>query len=121
MKILLCILALCFVMTSSTDQAMKSLPWEEVNRLLSQLEQNKSSESFDISFLELLLRMERNFKEILRNPGDLGPYLNIVNDSTFNTAKFFFEPNLRQQAKSRYLKRREAYTKAGIKEDDLYN
>ena len=45
--------------------------------------------------MELLLRMERNFKEILRNPRDLGPYLNIVNDSTFNTAKFFFEPNLK--------------------------
>ena len=70
--------------------------------------------------MELLLRMERNFKEILRNPRDLGPYLNIVNDSTFNTAKFFFEPNLKQQAKLRYLKRREAYKKAGITEDDLY-
>ena len=99
MKILLCVLALCIVMTSSSDQAMKSLPWEEVNRLLSQLEQSKSKESFNISFPELLLRMERYFKEILRNPGDLSPYLNIVNDSTFNTAKFFFEPNLKQQAK----------------------
>ena len=121
MKILLCVLALCFMMTSSTDQAMKSLPWEDVNRLLTQLEQTKSSESFDISFIELLLRMERNFKEILRNPGDLGPYLNIFNDSTFSTAKFFFEPNLRQQAKLRYLKRREAYSKVGITEEDLYN
>ena len=42
MKILLFVLALCIVMTSSSDQAMKSLPWEEVNRLLSQLEQSKS-------------------------------------------------------------------------------
>ena len=45
----------------------------------------------DLSFIELVNRFEKNFKDILKNPSNLDPYLNIVNDSTYNYVKFFFE------------------------------
>ena len=57
----------------------------------------------------------------MRNPINLDPYLNIVNDSTYNTVKFFFDQTLRQEAHANFNKRKQAYLNSGITEDDLYN
>ncbi len=81
----------------------------------------RNKRTSDYSFTELVSRFEDNFKEILRDPTNIDPYLNILNDSTYNAVKFVFDPIIREEAKANFNKRKQAYLNAGITEDDLYN
>ena len=94
MKVLLiCLVTLLklIVVTSSTDQALERLSLQETQDINNAIEKMRNKRAGDLSFIELVNRFEKNFKDILKNPSNLDPYLNIVNDSTYNYVKFFFE------------------------------
>ncbi len=80
----------------------------------------KNSES-DLSFGDLFSSFSHNFFKILKNPRNKDAYLAILNDATYNSVKFFFEPTLKQEASNLYSKRKQAYISAGITEDDIYH